>query len=129
MLPKDGDLVLSVSSVNESRLVRVPKTGGAATTLRATTIQWEFAVDASQLYFFAPRSSAAGTLDFVRAPYADPSAPAASVVAMSFAPDGLAGVGAFALDASAVYFVGSVVRRDTATGLLAADARLMKIAK
>jgi hypothetical protein len=133
MVVKDGDLVLSVlSAQNTTQLVRVPKGGGAETRMRTTDIEWPFAIDGTDLYFFS-RVAASGALafaDFVRAPYADDAAPVTPIVAASASPGGLAHVGSFAVDSSAIYFVEAVGSRDPSTGLVGAtEARLMKVAK
>src|SRR5262249_37412309 len=129
MMATGADLVLSIASAKGgNQLVRVPKTGGAPTPLRPAAVWWPFAIDGTALYYFATRADAP-VPDFVRAPFADSSAPASPVIRFGVTDGDIGGVGSFATDASAVYFVGSEIMRGPASGILGAKTRLMKVAK
>jgi hypothetical protein len=129
----DGVLDVQWSGANlfvslTGRIVRVPKTGGAPALVRTVpATPWRFVVDGGDLYFPYPSTTPppAGS-PLMRAPVADPSAQAQAVTPSSFA------VGAFAVDATAIYFVGSDganVVQDPTTGLKVVKSYLYKVAR
>jgi hypothetical protein len=128
----DGVLDVQWSGANlfvslTGRIVRVPKTGGAPALVRTIpATAWRFLVDGGDLYFLPPSTSPLGGVTLMRAPVADPSAQAQAVTPSSFA------VGAFAVDATAIYFVGTDpanVVQDPTTGLKRVNSYLYKLAR